>query len=87
MGLVATFLMIYGSFINGFFKKITKKLPFLGRFALFVLLCSVGYAFLSSQIVKLLKKLLYMQSDGMLIIIVAAAFIGLAFLARSGKDV
>ena len=42
IGLVATLLIIYGGHINGYFKKITKSLPFLGRFALFVVLCSAG---------------------------------------------
>ena len=52
VGLVATLLMIYGAYINNYFKKITKSIPFVGRFALFVLLCSAGYAFISSQAVR-----------------------------------
>lgn len=87
VGLVATLLIIYGEHINGYFKKITKSIPFLGRFALFVLLCSAGYAFLSSQLVKLLKYFLHGQADLALIGIIAAAFIVLAFCARSGKDI
>ena len=87
IGLVATLLIIYGGHINDYFKKITRSLPFLGRFALFVLLCSAGYAFLSSQAVKLLKMLLRGQADLPLIGIIAAAFVLLAFCARSGKDV
>ena len=87
VGLVATLLIIYGGHINGYFKKITRSLPFLGRFALFVLLCSAGYAFLSSQLVKLIKYFLRGQADLALIGIIAAAFIVLAFCARSGKDI
>ena len=87
IGLVATLLIIYGGHINAYFKKITRSLPFLGRFALFVLLCSAGYAFLSSQAVTLLKMLLRGQADLPLIGIIAAAFVLLAFCARSGKDV
>ena len=87
IGLVATLLIIYGGHINAYFKKITRSLPFLGRFALFVLLCSAGYAFLSSQAVNLLKMLLRGQADLPLIGIIAAAFVLLAFCARSGKDV
>lgn len=87
MGLVATLLIIYGGHINGYFKKITKSVPFLGRFALFVILCSAGYAFLTSQLVKLLKMFLRGQPDLPLIGIIAGAFVILAFCARSGKDV
>ena len=87
VGLVATLLMIYGAFINNYFKKITRSIPFVGRFALFVVLCSAGYAFLSSQMVRFLKMFLRGQTDLALIGIIAGAFIVLAFLARSGKDV
>ena len=87
VGLVATLLIIYGGYINNYFKKITRSLPFLGRFALFVVLCSAGYAFLSSQAVRLLKMLLRNQPDLPFIGIIAGAFIVLAFCARSGKDV
>ena len=87
VGLVATFLMIYGAAINNYFKKITRSIPFVGRFALFVLLCSVGYAFATSQLVRLLKMVLLKQHDLPLIGIIAGSFLALAFLARSGKDV
>jgi hypothetical protein len=87
VGLVATLLIIYGGHINAYFKKITKSVPFLGRFALFVVLCSAGYAFMSSQLVKLLKMFLRSQADLPLIGIVAGTFVVLAFCARSGKDI
>lgn len=87
VGLVATFLMIYGAGINNYFRKITKSIPFVGRFALFVVLCSAGYAFATSQLVRLLKAFLLKQADLPLIGIIAGAFLVLAFLARSGKDV
>lgn len=87
VGLVATLLIIYGGYINGYFKKITKSIPFVGRFALFVILCSAGYAFMSSQLVKFLKMFLRNQADLPLIGIIAAAFLVLAFCARSGKDI
>ena len=87
VGLVATFLIIYGGKINGYFKKITKSIPFVARFALFVVLCSAGYAFLTSQMVKYLKTFLRVQPDLPLIGIIAGAFLVLAFLARSGKDI
>ncbi|MBQ3714034.1 MAG: DUF3392 family protein [Fibrobacter sp.] len=87
VGLVATVLMIYGAYINNYFKKITRSIPYLGRFALFVVLCSAGYAFLSSQLVRLLKMFLQNQADLPLIGLVGGAFITLAFLARSGKDI
>jgi hypothetical protein len=87
VGLIATLLMIYGASINNYFKRITKSIPFVGRFVLFVILCSVGYAFASSQLVRLLKTGLQQLSDPPLIGVVIGSFILLAFLAKSGKDI
>lgn len=87
IGLVATLLVIYGKNINNYFKRITRSIPFIGRFALFIVLCSAGYAFLTSQLVRYLKLFLQGQADLPLIGITIGAFLILAFLARSGKDV
>lgn len=87
VGIVATLLMLWGTAINGFFKKITRKIPFVGRFALFVLLCSAGYAFLSSQMVRYFKYFLSTQADLPLIGLIAGCFVGLAVLAYRGRDV
>lgn len=87
VGLVATILVIYGNKINGFFRKQTKSLHFVARFALFILLCSAGYGFLSSQAVKLLRDTLIGLQDLHLVGAIAGSFIVLGFLARAGKEV
>jgi Protein of unknown function (DUF3392). len=87
VGLVATLLILYGSYINDYFKRITKSLPFVVRFALFVVLCSVGYAFASSQLVRLLRFGLRQLSDFPLIGVVIGSFVLLAFLAKREKEI
>lgn len=87
VGIVATFLMLVGSKINGFFKKMTRSIPFVGRFALFVVLCSAGYAFVSSQAARYFRYFLLSQRDWPLIGFVAGSFVLLAILAYRGKDV
>ncbi|NLO22803.1 MAG: DUF3392 family protein [Fibrobacter sp.] len=82
IGMVATVLVIYGAHINSYFQKITKSLPFLVRFALFVLLCSAGYALVSALAVRYLALFLKQQPDSMLLLIISLAFLVLAFLAR-----
>jgi hypothetical protein len=72
---------------NDYFKRITKSLPFVVRFALFVVLCSVGYAFASSQLVRLLRLGLRQLSDFPLICVVIGSFVLLAFLAKREKDI
>ena len=87
IGIAATLLIIYGDSINGFFRRQTLALNFVVRFALFVLLCSIGYALLTAQLVKLLHGYLSGMNDCNLVITVVAAFLILAFLARAGKAV
>lgn len=86
VGLVATLLAIYGRTINSAAQKLTKGFPFIGRFAFFVALCGFGYALLSSQIVRLLRHQLVKLSDMKLVIVTTAAFLILAFLAKSTKS-
>lgn len=86
VGLVSTVITIYGSSINGAARKLTRKMPFLARFAFFIVLCSAGYALLSSQATRGLRHLLMSLSDGKLIIAIFAAFIILALLAKSSKN-
>ncbi len=40
IGLVATFLMVYGYKINSVFRNQTKSMHFIMRYVLFVILCS-----------------------------------------------
>lgn len=87
VGIISTFLVLYGEPINKWVRRATKGLPFLGRFALFVFLCSFGYGLLSSQAVKLLRDVLQGLPDLQLVLAVCGAFVVLGFLARSGKDV
>jgi hypothetical protein len=87
VGLIATLLMLYGASINNYFKRITRSIPFWGRFALFVVLCSVGCAFASSQMVRLLIMALRDSPALPLTGVVAGCVLLLAFLAKSGKDI
>ena len=87
IGLAATLLVIYGASINGFFRRQTRSLHFFLRFGLFILLCSVGYAFLTSVVVKFFHSFLNNLSDLDLVVAVVSSFLVLGFLARAGKDV
>jgi len=87
VGIVATVLAIYGNAINGFVRKQTRSMHFIARFSLFVLLCSAGFGFISSQAVKILRDFLQRLPDLQLVGAVVGAFILLGFLARAGKEV
>lgn len=87
IGIVSTVLVIYGNSIHRHIKKWMKGVPFFGRLILFIIICSAGYAFVSSQAVRYLKILLYSLTDAQLIFAVAGIFILMGFLAKSGKDI
>jgi hypothetical protein len=87
IGIVATFLVVFGQKINRFFKKQTRSMNFLVRYFLFVLLCTVGYGFLSSQSVKLLRWFLNGQSDFILVTSVIGFFFILGFFAKQGREI
>lgn len=87
VGLVSTTLVIYGANINGFFRKLTRKIGVLWRFILFVLLCSLGYGFVSSQAVKWINHNLRTLPDWQLLVAIGGSFLLLAFLAKQGKEI
>jgi hypothetical protein len=87
IGLVATFLMVYGYKINGIFRKQTRSMHFFIRYVLFVVLCSAGYGFASSQATKMLKTWLKGLPNVQLVGAVFVGFLILGFLAKRGKEV
>ena len=86
VGIISTILVIYGGALNQHARKLTKKFPFIGRFAFFVVLCSAGYGLLSSQLVRYLRHFLMDLQDLHLILAITLSFIILGFLAKSSKN-
>ncbi|NLB62744.1 MAG: DUF3392 family protein [Fibrobacter sp.] len=87
VGIVSTALVIYGASINKFFRKLTRKTGVILRFVLFVLLCSFGYGFVSSQAVKWLNHTISSLKDVQLLVVVFGAFLVLGFLAKQGREI
>lgn len=59
--IIATLLVIYGSDINRFIKRLIKKQHFIIRLAVFVLVCAMGYGaatlFLAEALLKMLATI------------------------------
>lgn len=85
--LVATLLMVYGHSINKYFRKSTHKMNWLIRFILFVLLCTFGYGFLSTVLVKLIANGLQGLKPDIFLSVIIGAYLILAFIARRKKEV
>lgn len=85
--LVATLLMVYGHQLNRYFRKSTAKMNWFLRFALFVLLCTFGYGFLSTVFVKLIAQGLNRLNSVQFMGTIFISYLILAFIARRKKEV
>jgi hypothetical protein len=81
-GITAVTLILGGPAINEFVQRLTKSLHWLARYLVFVLMCTIGYGFLTQIIYRGLKHWLVYQKNLPLILITAALYLVLAFFAR-----
>lgn len=82
MALVATLLVIYGSSINQLIRTWIQKLHFLVRIAVFVLLCSFGYAYFTLWASGIARSYLQALDNRLLAPGVIALFIIIGVLAE-----
>ena len=80
--LTAMILVVGGPFINGSLKLLTQKFHWLVRYALFVLLSTVGYGLITNFGLQNLRGLLQRMSDGQLLSVVLAVHLVLAWLLK-----
>ena len=87
IGLTATFLMVVGPRLNKVFRKQTSGTNTFVRFILFVLFCTFGYGFLSSQMAKWVASLLRSFSATQLLFSVIISFVVLAFFSKKNGEI
>jgi hypothetical protein len=85
-GFVATLLTIYGNRINGAFREWTRKSNVLIRFLAFILLCTLGYAFLTDLAMEQSERLLHWAGPSWRVGVVLGGFTLLAILARRERQ-
>lgn len=85
--LVSTLLVIYGSEINHFVKRLLRSRHIAWRYLAFILLCSFGYGFILFFLAPLLAEQLRLLSSLYLSPCVLALFIALAVLAERKKQI
>jgi hypothetical protein len=86
-GITAVTVTLVGPYINGTVKRITASLHWTLRYILFVLLCTLGYGFLSHTLYFWLKKWLIHLPEIQLILWVSAIYLGLAWVAKQQKEI
>lgn len=85
--IIATLLVIFGSDINRFVKRMVKKNHFIVRLAVFVLLCAIGYGIATLYLTSFLLSLLTAIPKQFLTVGVAATFIVLGLVAETRKQI
>lgn len=85
MAIIATLLALYGDNINRLIKKRIQAYPFLGRLAIFVLLCTFGFGIFSVFIASLLEDFLLQMNRYWLAPVVIGIFLLIGFLADREK--
>lgn len=85
-GLVATLLTVYGNRINGTFAKWTRSWNFILRYLGFVLLCTLGYAFLTDWLILELRHVISLIPREWRVGSIILSFAILALLAKREKQ-
>lgn len=79
---VATMLVIFGTDLNRAVRSLIKKAHFVLRTLVFVILCAVGYGFITVQGGIWLAQLLAQVDRSVLGILIVAAFVFAGWLAE-----
>ena len=87
MAMIATLLIIFGGDINGFVKSLVKKNHFIVRLIIFVLVCAIGYGFLSVFLADILLVMLKSIPRQFLALSIVVIFIFIGLLAESRRQI
>lgn len=86
-GIVAVVLVFLGPFINRAIKHGTQKLHWLIRFAIFVVVCSAGYGFITHVLYKALRDVLARFNNVTLIVTVFSIYLVLAWITKQQREI
>lgn len=86
-GVTAVSLMLFGPHINATIRVLTKKLHWLVRYAVFVVLCTIGYTFLSQVVYHGVNNLLRSCPSTVLIFVTVGIYLVLAWIAKEQKAI
>lgn len=87
MSMIATLLVIYGSDINRFIKRLIKKQLFIIRLGIFVLVCAIGYGVATLFLAEALFKMLAAIPRQFLTLSILIIFILLGLTAETRKQI
>ena len=87
IAITSSILALFGSEINGWFKAIIRKRPFLIRVGAFVMLVAFGYGALNLFCAHLVSRILAQASDSLLAPVILAVFVIIGWLAEEKRQI
>ena len=81
-GITAVSLILAGPAINEFVQRLIKSFNWFIRYLVFLLICTIGYGFLTQIIYRFLRNWLVSQRTLALILLTVGIYLVLAFFAR-----
>ena len=85
VGFVATILVIFGTNVVHMVKEPIKKMHFLFRLTILILMSAIGFSFLTNVSNRLVSDFLDTLPDRWFGVVVISAFIGLGTIAEKKK--
>jgi len=79
--------MLTGPAINRMVKQLSRSLHWLLRYAIFIILCTAVYGFLSQALYRGLKIWFFNLDSPMLVFWVCAIYLGLAWFAKRQREI
>ncbi|MDG5814003.1 DUF3392 family protein [Chitinispirillales bacterium ANBcel5] len=86
-GITAVTLMLSGRPVNSVVKKFTHNLNWFLRYCVYIVLCTVGYGFLSKVLYKGLWHWFANLNNTSLVLWVTSIYLVLAYLAKAQKEI
>jgi hypothetical protein len=80
--ITAVSLMLAGPVINGMIERMMQKFHWLLRYLVFVIMCTVGYGFLTHLLYRGVKHWFSYQQNLALVLITVGIYLVLAFFAK-----
>jgi hypothetical protein len=87
VAITSSVLAVFGSEINGWFKQLIRKKPFVLRVSAFVLLVAFGYGALNLFVSHYLSQILILCDDLWLSPLILVAFILIGILAEERRQI
>jgi len=83
----ATTIAVFGGYINSFIRLVTKRMHFMVRFACYILVYAFGIGILSAKAVSFLQKFFLTLPPLHLLLLIAAVFLLLCFMAKKQRHI